>query len=138
MAKRRPRTSQQKGLVMFCAGCSTELIKGKKKTRCVACSQFFCTDCLPTEDRPVKACDPCIKKAIESMKERQRSDVVKALQRLDRIKKLKGELAAKRDELRNEIDEVVDICETIDRGVEDIGVGIANLKSGLDACSELI
>jgi predicted transcriptional regulator len=123
---------------MFCAGCSTELMKGKKKTRCVACSQFFCADCLPTEDRPVKACDPCLKKAIESMKERERADVVKALKRLERIKKLKDELAAKRDELRKEIDDVTDICESIDRGVEDIDSGLRELQRGLDACSELI
>jgi hypothetical protein len=57
---------------------------------------------------------------------------------LDRIKKLKEELAAKRDELRKEIDDVVDICETIDRGVEELGSGLRSLKDGLDACSELI
>ena len=123
---------------MFCAGCQTELMKGKKKHRCVACSQFFCADCLPKDERPVAACDPCIKGAIESLKDRQRSDIVKAMQRLDRIKKLKEELAAKRDELRNEVDDVVDICETIDRGVDELSSGLRSLRDGLEACSELI
>jgi len=124
---------------MFCAGCSTELMKGKKKHRCVACSQFFCEQCLPKDDRPIVACDPCIKLAIESMKDRQRADIVKAMQRLDRIKKLKEELAAKRDELRKEVDDVVDICESIERGDDLLGAGLRNfLRDGLDACSKLI
>ena len=123
---------------LYCAGCQKLLVPRGKKYKCVACNQLFCESCLPKDDRPIVACDPCIKAAIESLKDRQRARVVDALKRLDRIKRLKDELAAKRDELRKEIDDVTDICESMDRSVEEIGVGLQSLRGGLEAASELL
>ena len=126
------------------AGCGTRISRNES-VQCRVCGNWFCQNCT-NADVPISVCDDCIVSAVEDAAEAKKparqAKHTKALsaakKRLQRIEKLKGEIAAKRDLLRKEVSSVEDICETLDRGCDDITGGLRQLTDGIDTCSELL
>jgi hypothetical protein len=58
--------------------------------------------------------------------------------KLAKIEVLKLRLKRTRDSIRNAVNEIDEICESIDVGVEDIGAGIDLIRDGIDNCSKSI
>jgi len=59
-------------------------------------------------------------------------------QRLEKIEKLKEQIAAKRDELREAVSDVEDIIDSLNDGVDELEYGLRSLNNAVDKCSELL
>lgn len=67
------------------------------------------------------------------MKAREREKVLKLI---GKIAASKAVVAKERDKLRGYFNELEDLCETVDRGVESIESGLRDIRDGVDALSE--
>ena len=143
-AKRAQRRSRSKKLYCHGPSCGEQITKGCV-VKCKVCEQPFCSDCMPS-DRTIMVCDDCLLSLVDikleelkpAKKATQEGLLTDAKEKLKRIGTLKGLVDITRNALRAEVDDVRDICESLDRGVEEIDIGIRSLVAGLDAISELV
>jgi predicted nucleic acid-binding Zn-ribbon protein len=57
---------------------------------------------------------------------------------IDKAEKIKTEIAARRDKLRDVIDDLYALHESFDEGVDSLDEGIRCLREGIDSISEQV